>query len=338
MASEILHHMELQVKEKAKMVRVGYFSKVEAVQVCIPKATVSFKFNGLPLEIQDAIWEIAIDSVEPRVVEICNNLTKTLPGGGFTASRELGSHIPVPGVLQACHRSRQMALETKRWTLSFGNMNGSPGRIFFDFNADILYFGMNFFNVMDFLDDCNEADRLALRKIAFHLDEQYENGYFSCGEVLANRLHNHFPDVEEVIFANENVDFDWNLYHTGELQQEDLDDPKRTIIKFRKPLRRYDKEMQMAAEGEFEVNNWHCPKMTIMDFEKSYPDAEGRPLTETQIRRRDMELDRELRLLAGESEEQLEYELNEELYGKLGEGFPVELGGTDLDVDVSTLA
>ncbi|KAH6672408.1 hypothetical protein B0J14DRAFT_564042 [Halenospora varia] len=93
-----------------------------------PSPTTFHPFSQLPIELQIQIWEFALSSLPPRLLEI--HESEGDPTRCFA---------PLPSLLHTCHQSRYLAL--KFYTLSFIT---SQGRGFYiDYEKDIIYFGPN---------------------------------------------------------------------------------------------------------------------------------------------------------------------------------------------------
>lgn len=83
-------------------------------------------FCKFPQEIRLKIWAMVAD--EPRVVIIDQNRQ--------TRTAEFRYSAPPPAILHVCVEAREVALD--HYTLTFGR-NGLPGRIYFNFDLDILF-------------------------------------------------------------------------------------------------------------------------------------------------------------------------------------------------------
>jgi hypothetical protein len=253
-------------------------SVAEAVQVCEPKRPTTFhKFRKLAQETQDAIWKYAVHLAEPRVVELFSNLMTRLPNDNLTWTGEVGTTTPTPGLLQACQRSRQFGLS--RWSLAFAR-DAASKRIFFDFNADTLYFGVNFVDMGYFSDASTMADRSSVRKITFHPEVQQENEYYDCGEDLGQTLQREFLGVEEIIFINNNVDFDTNIDTSGDEQAVPY--RKKTVVTFEKAVDVVDESLGKEVVAAYEMAELVPPKITYLDYKRSCPNTEGCDTSEEQ--------------------------------------------------------
>jgi hypothetical protein len=171
-------------------------------------------FPLLPLEIQDLIWDHAINSVGPRIVEIRYAVHKDLPSSHDDGTAVFTSSCPIPGVLHANHRSRERALQ--RWKLSFAR-HGKPAKIFFDFSDDILLFGNKFDYIGKLREkDDNSVDRSELRTIAFFTKHCQRYRTFPC---LTDSLHRDFPALKKIIILCTDSDYRWKEEGQGEIQQ-----------------------------------------------------------------------------------------------------------------------
>ena len=225
-------------------------------------------FKRLPRERQDAIWKFAIKAVEPRMVEIWEGYRKESAEGEYPGSwtGHFTSSCPIPGVLHACCDSRRLALT--RWKLCFA-FEKQPAKIFFDLSSDILYFGRYFDCMLTFKEMCNKADRRAVRKIAFHLQQQWESEYYEAGEDLAVTLHRDFPVLNEVVFVEKDAHYDWDRHEMGRAQRRP--DRRKTVVTFCPPKNYSNSSTSSAFMAKYARKKWSCPGVKHMDFEKSYP-------------------------------------------------------------------
>jgi hypothetical protein len=197
-------------------------------------------FPRLPPEVQNMIWQIAIDSVRPRVVEVKENieLAPRSCRSKYGGKRQFISTCPIPGVLHACRASRSLAL--RRWRLCFAARYQEP-KIFFDLEEDFLYFGRDFDNIRNFADAVDFKDRQATQLLAFHLRLQWASDYFYDGEDLSFVLFEDFPNVKVVLFPEYDLD---ELVEIGDRLRRRSSrlakpeppkakrDPKKTVIRF----------------------------------------------------------------------------------------------------------
>lgn len=84
-------------------------------------------FSKFPQEIRLNIWAMAAEEQRVVILDLDRQETKTT---------ELRSSSPPPSILHTCVEAREVALD--RYTLTFGR-NGLPGRIYFNFDQDILF-------------------------------------------------------------------------------------------------------------------------------------------------------------------------------------------------------
>jgi hypothetical protein len=227
-------------------------------------------FNRLPKTVQDSIWKYAVEFADSRVVEIWAGFYKRMPNGETKWTGQFTSTCPIPGVLQACRDSRQQAL--KRWKLSFACAK-QPAKIFFDLNTDILYFGQQFDDLNAFIEECHKRDRLSLGKIALHLLKQYESEYYEDGTNLALRLHKDFPKLNEVVFVEKDVKYDWDRHQKGRAQRRP--NPRKTVVNFQPPKRIRDTHTSTVFMAQYAKKKWLCPGVRHMDYERTYPQPLG---------------------------------------------------------------
>lgn len=236
-------------------------------------------FECLPLEIQDAIWKCAMDSIGPRVVELRKGVRamnyNQFPHQRPTWIGNLTSLCPIPSVLHACQRSRWLAL--KRWKLSFAFGRGwrNPPTIFFDFTHDTLLFresgDNNFASLHDFVADVNARDRKALRKIAFRESDQEYHYYYSDGYSLARRLHRDFPALTNVIFLTTEKTIRNSHYKPI---HEDLPNLKKPIITFFREIRRcVNRGLVREFLEEYRRYGWARPQLDYMSYYRTYPNT-----------------------------------------------------------------
>jgi hypothetical protein len=76
----------------------------------MPAAPSIFPFERLPIEIQHKIWRCAVDDVGPRVVEFRLGIQRKPAEWKYLYTCTYTSSCPIPGVLQACSYSRELAL------------------------------------------------------------------------------------------------------------------------------------------------------------------------------------------------------------------------------------
>lgn len=127
-------------------------------------------FKKFTLELQDEIWQHAVDGIGQRVVEFREGLYRNADGvaievlddkyqrgptddefdmvyyrnqripttaseGDITWEPRFTSTCPIPALLHTTHGSRKCAL--KRWELAFAQ-GDKPSKVFFDFTYDTL--------------------------------------------------------------------------------------------------------------------------------------------------------------------------------------------------------
>lgn len=185
-----------------------------------------YRFKDLPQEIQDMIWQDAIDAIGPRVVNVRRGTYRKTHSGNHLRRRQITSPCPIPAVLHACRTSRSLAL--KRWELTFTEWEGDERpKIFFDFASDTLYFDQHFGSVAEFTDRVVAFDRERVRRIAFHLRQQGEVEYSDTGASLSLC---DFPNLAHLILPVIDYDFDYDLDLKGWPQPER--DPKEVAITF----------------------------------------------------------------------------------------------------------
>jgi hypothetical protein len=236
-------------------------------------------FKRLPLEIQDAIWKCAIDSISPRVIELRKGVRamnyNQFPHQIPTWIGNLTSSCPIPSMLHACQRSRWLAL--KRWKLSFAFGKGwrNPPTIFFDFAHDTLLLHSSpdngFASLNDFAADVNSRDRKALRKIAFSERDQFYRYYHSDGYSLARQLHRDFPALTNVIFLWTEKSIK-NAHY--EPIHEDLPNLKKPIITFFRESRgRVNRNLVGRFLEEYRRHGWAHPQLDYMSYYRTNPNT-----------------------------------------------------------------
>jgi hypothetical protein len=228
------------------------------------------------------IWETAINSVRPRVVEVIENIEKAPRScrSKYGGKRQFVSTCPIPGVLHACRTSRSLAL--RRWRLCFAARYQGP-KIFFDLENDFLYFGRDFDNIRNFADAVDFEDRQATQMLGFHLRMQWASGYFFDGVDLCFVLNEDFPNVKVVVLPEYDLD---ELVEIGERLRrrssrlakpqppKPKPDPKKTVIRFCGSQR----EMDLASQSTelvfdcleaHEDLGWPEPAMIRVDYFRS---------------------------------------------------------------------
>lgn len=127
-------------------------------------------------------------------------------GGAKADAPQCVSPCPAPANLYACRESRAEALKHHR--LSFG-MYRSPGRIFFNPRADILYFGRcegygasaaQFCTVMTLCapEDLARVRRLAINEAVFKVGCKYVH---SLAADVFEHVRERMPALEELVFV-----------------------------------------------------------------------------------------------------------------------------------------
>lgn len=253
------------------------YARVQPAQDSEAEQVLFTVFKSLPQETQDAIWKFAIEAIEPRVVEIWEGYHKASPDGQYPWPwiGDFTSSCPIPAVLHACHDSRRLAL--KRWKLCFA-FKKKPAKIFFDLSSDILYFGRAFDCIHTFREEGNKADRRAVHKIAFHLLQQWNSEYYETGEDLAVTLHRDFPALNEVVFVEKDVEYDWDRHEMGRAQRRP--DPRKTMITLCPPNKDPRPGDRRASDlmAKYAQKKWVCPKVDHMDYKRSRPYNPARPV------------------------------------------------------------
>lgn len=110
---------------------------------------------------------------------------------------------------------------------------------------------------------------------------QYESEYFDDSTNLALRVHKNFPKLDEVVFVEKDVHYDWERHDAG-LQQR-RPDPKKTVVTFqeprnREPKRAIDKGTLNEFVNTYEKKKWNCPEVRHADYERSRPWSATRPV------------------------------------------------------------
>ncbi|KAF4636716.1 hypothetical protein G7Y89_g1366 [Cudoniella acicularis] len=240
-------------------------------------------FPRFPQELQDRIWQQAIESIGPRAV-------------GFQAlSRFRANEVPVanvssstiPNVLHACRDARNLALQ--RWQPSFATED--PAKIYFDFRLDTLVFFVHdpnyeysFTEIDLFVAYTEAADRERLSRIAIDFQIEYERETFRDGGLLASMLHDGIPNLKEIVLLCMDLD-DWEYDLSGRDPRR-LSDPANTDIEF-VALQEGDifKEVLEEEYGAFideferEIQRagWN-PELKYMNFRRKDPNLKTKSL------------------------------------------------------------
>jgi hypothetical protein len=202
-------------------------------------------FARLPGEVQDIIWQSAINSVGQRIVDIIGySPRKSVRYAPHTVY--YGSHCPIPSLLHACRRSRHLAL--KRWKLCFA-VEGHPARIFFDLSDDILYFGECIYSLTHFQAHVNAADREALHKVALDMEYSMED------EGIAEQVHQGMPALSDVMFVRE--------------EDEDFDCPEKSVFSLREFRTDYNELQLETFRNVYHEREWPCPELRSIELHRS---------------------------------------------------------------------
>jgi hypothetical protein len=240
----------------------------------VPALTTFDPFRCLPVEIQDSIWQCAINNEGPRVVEIQSHYYKKLAGGpegDYLYTGTYTSSCPIPAALHACSRSRILA--SRRWKRSFA-FGRRPAKIYFDFSCDILYFG-NFFGLSELRDQkCNIADRKAIRYIAFRPHQQWDDENFEDGPDLAMRLHSDFPALTQVFCIEEDGRLDRESNEMGRPHR--TLNPKRRLLTLIPYLWGDDADCARYLKGfrrKYKEKGWTPPYVQYMNSHYLVPNC-----------------------------------------------------------------
>lgn len=225
------------------------------------------RFPLLPQELQNMIWQTAIDCVKPRIVEVHETTARETRESKHLQKRQFTSPCPIPGVLHACSASRQLAL--RRWKLSFASRCQHP-KIFFDFSNDTLYFDGVFADMSTFVKRVDRGDRDAVQYLAIAALLEYERGYFHDGYDLCIALREDFPAVSNIRFPW--VDRKYPDPADPQLLEVRLQQrlhPRKGITMWKKanPERDWDFEADTACEIKecCDENEWSYPDMKLVD-------------------------------------------------------------------------
>lgn len=180
------------------------------------------------------------------------------------------SPCPAPANLHVCHEARREALKFHR--LSFG-MYRQPGRIFFNPDSDILYFGSHegfgaseahFRTAMSLCspEDLGSVRQLAINEAVFKVGCKYVHSL--AADVLA-LVRSRMPALEELVFvpagAVEAEDVAYSGYD-ADLVLIDIGGTKETI--------EMSRQVKMALRDFCErYPDWKKPKCRIMAMVRS---------------------------------------------------------------------
>jgi len=98
------------------------------------------KFKELPAELQNQIWQYAIDNEPGRFVHL--NLAHDSINGDVTWQSILSSPAPISALLHAHRDSRSIA--SKRWTFLESHHPWVKGGVFFDSDSDTIHIDFDF--------------------------------------------------------------------------------------------------------------------------------------------------------------------------------------------------
>ncbi|KAE9376666.1 hypothetical protein N431DRAFT_295802, partial [Stipitochalara longipes BDJ] len=180
-------------------------------------------FPHLAPELQELIWLQIISSIGPRVVELRDGFWTSLQpsddpqaitsaGGEIANTTDAGlqkwewqytSPCYIPAPLHVCSLSRELAL--RRWKLAFAidedEERDEQGRIFFDFEKDVLWVAEKLPDFKGFLKVVRMEERKGLRRLAIGFDRQLMTREFRSGEIAAAVLMKEFPLLEEIVLV-----------------------------------------------------------------------------------------------------------------------------------------
>ncbi len=233
------------------------------------------RFALLPQELQNMIWQCAIDAFRPRVVDVKEGTYIKTRRGAHLRKRQFTSPCPIPNVLHACRNSRHLAL--KRWRLSFAT-DDDPARIFIDFSSDTLYFDYEFGSIEEFTDRVKRDDLKRVRKIAFDTEWQLAKDYYDDGISMSHSLRMDFPGLTHLVIPEEDYDVDWNLF--GAKMPQLTTDPNKTVILF---FESDEDEMEWRTFDDYildefvehrEIMGWSHVKILWANYCRSPPGQE----------------------------------------------------------------
>lgn len=260
-------------------------------------------FKRLPAEVQDLVWQTAIDNFGPRILPY---KVSTLD----SRFSHLCLPLPVPNILHVCQSSRRLSL--KRWQLAWNTpedylgveekmkflrtwpLEGGPPKedagieqkkFFFDFAQDTLFFAWGGWHGLGSKVEAVEvgtclSDRLALKKLAFILQGLPMRGYEGFG--CARNIHRLFPALESIVLVPDigfyDVDFDQARFYdcpfencrpAGDPMLWEDDAAKRyesmTRVRTRHNLSR---DFLEEFKTVYNQNQWRpCPKWTYVKAE-----------------------------------------------------------------------
>jgi hypothetical protein len=242
-------------------------------------------FTRLPAELQDCVWQYAIDAIPSRVVNLrlennCGRERKTESGNtiiGYNLFPEefaqYTSACPIPSVLHTCRDSRDLA--SKRWRLAFPRGRwyyrrlahktirtrfDSCPKVFFDFSRDILWLGDD---LPAFVQSVCEKDRHALRKVAFDWQETMdcEEPRYCSNTALA--IHEDLPFLSQIVLVQ---------IHGGSYSVENHLD-RKSLVHLADPTPRtltvhhdlYGDELE-EFNAFHKQRGWDCPELKVMDY------------------------------------------------------------------------
>jgi hypothetical protein len=161
-----------------------------------------FRFFGrLPVELRNAIWQIAIYDIKPRVVRFNDGIALKTRRKTHIRKEQLLSTSYIPGLLHACHESRNLAM--KRWNLSF-SVGKEPAKIFFDFSSDIVFIPHNF-DLRHFADKVDRGSALSLIRLAINIMGVKNYNYDLDSRFVINLVKD-FPSLSRLYFPEIDLD------------------------------------------------------------------------------------------------------------------------------------
>lgn len=233
-------------------------------------------FKQLPPELQIDIWQHAVNAVPSRVVNIRRGAAPFIyeprPQDDFGSispleSDQYTSSSPIPSVLHACQKSREVA--SRRWPLAFPRLDNCP-KIFFDFEHDILWVGDQRWDLGLFVREvcADDADALhKLRRIALDVDNVRECGpedaYFWGGWSMAKAIHRDMPLLDEILLLG---------FHAR--KPDDLRDPRKTRVRLTEATEDDIRLITLGGYGDdliqfralYTRKKWRCPELKWMGW------------------------------------------------------------------------
>jgi hypothetical protein len=166
----------------------------------------------------------------------------------------------------------------KRWKLAFAEGDGE-GKIFFDFERDVLWIGENLPDFKGWLKAIGKGERSWVRRLAIDFDVQLLSRNFRSGAGIAGILMNEFPLLEEVVLVGSERTAEDGRAGDGEDGLVKLFDAKGGRFTFVENIDgsedafRYIHGAELDAFRDvYKLEGRHHPELKYMDYTREDPE------------------------------------------------------------------